>query len=47
MYLDLDNFEIAYTKNGKDLGLAFEIKPQHRKKPIFPAVVLKVRGNDA
>ena len=35
--------EIAYTKNGADLGLAFEIGGQHRGKAFFPAVVLKVR----
>ena len=40
-YLDLDNEEIAYTKNGKDLGLAFQIRREHKGKPIFPAVVLK------
>ena len=40
-YLDLDNMEIAYTKNGVDLGLAFEINRNFRNKPFFPAVVLK------
>lgn len=41
-YLDLDHGEIAYTKNGVDLGLAFSLKPQHLKQAIYPAVVLKV-----
>ena len=41
-YLDLDNQEIAFTKNGADLGLAFEIKQNFKGKPFFPAVVLKV-----
>ena len=40
-YLDLDNWEIAYTKNGKDLGLAFEIPRQQQNQTFFPAVVLK------
>lgn len=40
-YLDLDHGEIAYTKNGVDLGLAFSLKPQHLKQAIYPAVVLK------
>ncbi len=43
-YLDLDNLEIAYTKNGEDLGLAFEIPRSQSKSTFFPAVVLKV-GN--
>lgn len=41
-YLDLDNGEISYTKNGQDLGLAFKINSQLLKKPFFPAIVLKV-----
>ncbi len=40
-YLDLDNDEIAYTKNGRDLGLAFSIGRQCSGKEFFPAVVLK------
>ena len=41
-YLDLDNLEIAYTKNGVDLGLAFSIPNTLKGSPFFPAVVLKV-----
>jgi len=41
-YLDLDNAEIAYTKNGVDLGLAFSISEGLSKQAFFPAVVLKV-----
>ena len=41
-YLDLDNMEISYTKNGQDLGLAFSIHRDFKGKPFFPAVVLKV-----
>ena len=41
-YLDLENAEIAYTKNGKDLGLAFAIPRSQYKDNFFPAVVLKV-----
>ncbi|XP_066290913.1 ATP-dependent RNA helicase DDX1-like isoform X1 [Branchiostoma lanceolatum] len=40
-YLDLDNGTISYSKNGNDLGIAFEIPPHLRKQPIFAAVVLK------
>ena len=40
-YLDLDNMEIAYTLNGADLGLAFEINGSQYKDNFFPAVVLK------
>ena len=41
-YLDLDNKEIAYTKNGQDLGLAFNIPKSQSGQTFFPAVVLKV-----
>ena len=41
-YLDLDNLEIYYTKNGQDLGLAFSISRQQQNQTFFPAVVLKV-----
>ena len=41
-YLDLENMEISYTKNGQDLGLAFSIGRNFNGKPFFPAVVLKV-----
>ncbi|XP_077982085.1 ATP-dependent RNA helicase DDX1-like [Glandiceps talaboti] len=40
-YLDLDNATIKYSKNGKDLGHAFDI-PGHIKSSLFlAAVVLK------
>lgn len=41
-YLDLDSMEIAYTKNGEDLGLAFNISRHQSNQTFFPAVVLKV-----
>ena len=41
-YLDLDNLEIYYTKNGQDLGLAFSISRHQQTQTFFPAVVLKV-----
>ncbi len=37
----MENSQIAYTKNGQDLGLAFDIPENLRKQPFFPAVVLK------
>ena len=40
-YLDLDNMEISYTKNGTDLGLAFAINRNQYKDAFFPSVVLK------
>ncbi|XP_007426206.1 ATP-dependent RNA helicase DDX1 [Python bivittatus] len=40
-YIDADKSQISFSKNGKDLGLAFEI-PQHLKnQALFPACVLK------
>ncbi|ETE71463.1 ATP-dependent RNA helicase DDX1 [Ophiophagus hannah] len=40
-YIDADKGQISFSKNGKDLGLAFEI-PQHLKnQALFPACVLK------
>ncbi|XP_006140872.1 ATP-dependent RNA helicase DDX1 isoform X2 [Tupaia chinensis] len=40
-YLDIDKGHVKFSKNGKDLGLAFEI-PQHVKnQAFFPACVLK------
>ncbi|TMS12534.1 ATP-dependent RNA helicase DDX1 [Larimichthys crocea] len=40
-YLDLDKGQISFSKNGNDLGLAFEI-PQHVKnQPFFASCVLK------
>ena len=40
-YLDLENMEISYTKNGEDLGLAFAINRNQYKDAFYPAVVLK------
>lgn len=40
-YLDLDNLEIAYTKNGHDLGLAFSIPKHQGNQTFFASVVLK------
>ena len=40
-YLDLDNLEIYYTKNGKDLGRAFSIPKHQGNQTFFPSVVLK------
>ncbi|KAA8583137.1 hypothetical protein FQN60_015683 [Etheostoma spectabile] len=40
-YLDLDKGQISFSKNGNDLGVAFEI-PQHVKnQPFFASCVLK------
>lgn len=41
-YLDLDTMQIKFTKNGKDLGVAFTIPAALRDVAFFPAVVLKV-----
>jgi hypothetical protein len=41
-YLDLDEMKISFTKNGVDLGLAFNINKSQEKNPFFPAIVLKV-----
>uniref|UniRef100_A0A8B9QU87 ATP-dependent RNA helicase n=1 Tax=Anas platyrhynchos TaxID=8839 RepID=A0A8B9QU87_ANAPL len=40
-YLDLDKGQIKFSKNGKDLGLAFEIPPHIRNQALFAACVLK------
>eukprot|EP00041_Stephanoeca_diplocostata_P030216 m.907818 g.907818 ORF g.907818 m.907818 type:complete len:736 (+) comp23711_c1_seq21:2004-4211(+) len=40
-YLDLDNMEIHYTKNGKYLGIAFEIPSQLQRAAFYPAIVVK------
>ncbi|XP_064486490.1 ATP-dependent RNA helicase DDX1-like [Ornithodoros turicata] len=40
-YLDLDNNIVKYSKNGVDLGDAFQIAQNLRRCPFFPAVVLK------
>lgn len=41
-YLDLDNSEVSFSKNGKHLGKAFSIADNARNKSFHPAVVLKV-----
>jgi len=41
VYLDLDNMEVWYSKNGEDLGQAFAISPDLRGQVFYPAVVLK------
>jgi ATP-dependent RNA helicase DDX1 len=41
-YLDLNNLEIYYTKNGVDLDLAFTIPKAQANQTFFPSVVLKV-----
>ncbi|XP_023692056.1 ATP-dependent RNA helicase DDX1 [Paramormyrops kingsleyae] len=40
-YLDLDNGHVSFSKNGKDLGLAFEIPQNLRNQPFFASCVLK------
>ncbi|XP_048858219.1 ATP-dependent RNA helicase DDX1 [Brienomyrus brachyistius] len=40
-YLDLDNGYVSFSKNGKDLGLAFEIPQNLKNQPFFAACVLK------
>jgi ATP-dependent RNA helicase DDX1 len=40
-YLDLDNKEISFTKNGINLGVAFPIPRSQEHQPFFPALVLK------
>ncbi|XP_015121411.1 ATP-dependent RNA helicase Ddx1 [Diachasma alloeum] len=39
--LDLSKGEIRFTKNGTDLGKAFDLNAQQRSQTFFPAVVLK------
>lgn len=39
--LDLDNFEISFTKNGQNLGVAFRIAGNQRNETFYPALVLK------
>jgi len=41
-HLDLDEMKISFTKNGVDLGLAFNINKSQEKNSFFPAIVLKV-----
>ncbi|NWS85617.1 DDX1 helicase, partial [Toxostoma redivivum] len=40
-YLDTEKGQIKFSKNGKDLGLAFEIPPHIRNQALFAACVLK------
>ncbi|KAJ8270631.1 hypothetical protein GJAV_G00117380 [Gymnothorax javanicus] len=40
-YLDLDKGHLSFSKNGKDLGHAFDIPPHLRNEPFFAACVLK------
>uniref|UniRef100_UPI00358FAECF ATP-dependent RNA helicase DDX1 n=1 Tax=Myxine glutinosa TaxID=7769 RepID=UPI00358FAECF len=40
-YIDMDNGIVKYSKNGIDLGVAFEIPAQMRSGPMFAACVLK------
>lgn len=39
--LDLQQYEIRFMKNGKDLGVAFSIPNNLRSSTFYPAVVLK------
>lgn len=39
--LDLVKMEISFTKNGKNLGVAFRIPDQQKNETFYPAVVLK------
>ncbi|CAG09075.1 unnamed protein product, partial [Tetraodon nigroviridis] len=40
-YLDLEKAQISFSKNGNDLGLAFEIPQQLNNQPFFASCVLK------
>ncbi|XP_064870326.1 ATP-dependent RNA helicase DDX1-like [Oncorhynchus nerka] len=40
-YLDLDNGLLSFSKNGTDLGLAFEIPALLKNQPFFASCVLK------
>ncbi|XP_040848781.1 ATP-dependent RNA helicase DDX1 isoform X1 [Ochotona curzoniae] len=40
-YLDIDKGQVKFSKNGKDLGLAFEVPPHMKNQALFPACVLK------
>lgn len=40
-YIDLDQHEISYTKNGVDLGRAFTIPPAMHQQAFYPACVIK------
>lgn len=39
--LDLVNGEISFTKNGRNLGLAFKLNEQMKRETFYPSVVLK------
>eukprot|EP00128_Syssomonas_multiformis_P017191 Colp12_sorted_trinity150504_noHs@1768 len=39
--LDLEGLSIAFTKNGRDLGVAFTLPAHFRKSSFYPACVLK------
>ncbi|GAB0093946.1 ATP-dependent RNA helicase Ddx1 [Sergentomyia squamirostris] len=39
--LDLQGWEVKFTKNGVDLGVAFKIPEFLRREALYPAVVLK------
>lgn len=39
--LDIGRGEISYSKNGKNLGVAFRIQDQMKNETFYPAVVLK------
>ncbi|KAI7799718.1 ATP-dependent RNA helicase DDX1 [Triplophysa rosa] len=40
-YIDMDKGHLSFSKNGNDLGLAFEIPPQLKTQPFFASCVLK------
>lgn len=40
-YLNLDDMEIKFSKNGQDLGIAFKVPGNFKDGAFFPAVVLK------
>ncbi|KAK6638511.1 ATP-dependent RNA helicase ddx1 [Polyplax serrata] len=40
-FLNLDDMEIKFSKNGQDFGLAFKIQSNMKDAVFFPAVVLK------
>ncbi|XP_034000005.1 ATP-dependent RNA helicase DDX1-like [Trematomus bernacchii] len=40
-YLDVDKGQMSFSKNGNDLGVAFEIPQQLKSQPFFASCVLK------
>lgn len=40
-FVDFERRSISYSKNGRDLGIAFTIPAELKGQPLFPAVVLK------